>query len=54
MEGPTTTLTFLGSEIDTMANQLRVPHEKLGTLQTTICEWMNTDGWEVEGRRTEN
>ena len=38
-EGPTTCLTFLGIEIDTVAGQLRLPAEKLGRLKVLLQEW---------------
>ena len=39
-EGPCTRLTFLGIEIDTMANQLRLPRDKQENLQTALRYWM--------------
>ena len=38
-EGPTTQLTFLGIEIDTVEGSLRLPQEKLERLVTTIQNW---------------
>ncbi len=38
-EGPSTSLTFLGIEIDTVAGQLRLPSEKLGRLTSTVAQW---------------
>ena len=38
-EGPTTRLTFLGIEIDTVAGSLRLPPEKLERLVTIIQDW---------------
>ena len=38
-EGPTTCLTFLGIEIDTVAGSLRLPAEKLQRLVSTIQNW---------------
>ena len=38
-DGPTTCLTFLGIEIDTVASQLRLPSEKLHRLQSLLVEW---------------
>ena len=37
--GPTTCLTFLGIEIDTVARRLRLPAEKLRQLRQDINEW---------------
>ena len=37
--GPTTCLTFLGITIDTEANELRLPEEKLAKLKTLLGEW---------------
>ena len=39
-EGPTTCLTFLGIEINTQTNQLRLPQDKLEKLRSTIGRWM--------------
>ena len=39
-EGPGTTLTFLGIQIDTLAGQLRLPQEKLRNLVTQLEKWM--------------
>ena len=39
-EGPLTTLTFLGIEIDTASLQLRLPQEKLQRLAALLNEWM--------------
>ena len=39
-EGPATTLTFLGIEIDTEKLQLRLPQVKLSQLAATIAGWM--------------
>ena len=38
-EGPTTRLTYLGIEIDTITFQLRLPGEKLQRLQSLLREW---------------
>ena len=38
-EGPTTMLTFLGIEIDSVAQELRLPREKLAHIQDTIRQW---------------
>ena len=38
-EGPTTTITFLGIELDTVAQTMRLPSEKLGRLQRMIEGW---------------
>ena len=38
--GPTTVLTFLGIEIDTWQQQVRLPQEKLQLLASTIASWM--------------
>ena len=39
-EGPATTLTFLGIEIDSVTSQVRLPQDKLDCLLTTINQWM--------------
>lgn len=38
LEGPTTCLTFLGIEIDTIALQVRLPEEKLRSLQSELTQ----------------
>ncbi len=38
-DGPTTSLTFLGIEIDTVAGQLRLPADKMAQLTATISGW---------------
>ena len=40
LEGPSTTLTFLGIEIDTVAMEIRLPVAKLQALQVTIQSWL--------------
>ena len=40
LEGPTTCLTFLGIEIDTMALQLHLPQVKLVELRALVSTWM--------------
>ena len=39
LQGPTTSLSFLGIELDTMAMELRLPQEKLGQLKVMIQDW---------------
>ena len=43
-EGPSTTLIFLGIEIDTVACQLHLPQDKLLLLLSTLSQWMNFTG----------
>ena len=38
-DGPTTCITFLGIEIDTVSSQLRLPDEKLLRLRSLLTEW---------------
>ena len=38
-EGPATSITFLGIVIDTVAEELRLPTEKLVRLRTQLVEW---------------
>jgi hypothetical protein len=38
---PTTTLTYLGIEIDTVAMQIRLPAEKFNALMQTLPTWRN-------------
>ena len=40
-EGPTTVITFLGIEIDTVRQQVRLPREKLARLTSSIAGWMS-------------
>ena len=39
LDGPTTCLTFLGIEVDTMVGELRLPADKLHRLQAMLHEW---------------
>ena len=39
-EGPSSVITFLGIEIDTLAGQLRLPRDKLFRLQASLWQWM--------------
>ena len=41
MEGPSTTLTFLGISIDTVAGTLSLPDEKLQRYKATLRQWYN-------------
>ncbi len=38
-EGPSTVITFLGIEIDTVEQVLQLPNEKLEWLKTLVHEW---------------
>ncbi|KAL5514950.1 hypothetical protein EMCRGX_G000045 [Ephydatia muelleri] len=38
-EGPATTITFLGIVIDTLADELRLPTEKLNRIRTLLIDW---------------
>ena len=40
-EGPTTFLTFLGFEVDTMLFKLRIPAQKLKYLKATLRKWLH-------------
>ena len=40
MEGPSTSLVFLGIVIDSVAGELRLPLEKLNRLRLLIQEWL--------------
>ena len=39
VEGPTTSLTFLGIVLDTIHMELRLPQEKIQRLKTSIAKW---------------
>ena len=39
LDGPSTCLTFLGIEVDTMVGELRLPTDKLQRLQATLQKW---------------
>ncbi len=39
LEGPSTSLTFLGIELHSRAMQMRLPHAKIQELQALIREW---------------
>ncbi len=38
-DGPTTCITFLGIQVNTVAGKLRLPEEKLLRLKTLLQEW---------------
>ena len=40
LEGPTTCLTFLGFEVDSIRGEIRLPRQKLGELRTEIHWWL--------------
>ncbi len=44
VEGPTTTITFLGIELDSVALKIRLPVVKLQRLRVALADW--------EGRRS--
>ena len=50
-EGPVTTLTFLGIEINTQSMQLRLPSDKLQDLSARVGHWMR-GGTSPSPRRT--
>ena len=52
-EGPSTVLTFLGIELDTVRGQLRLPQNKLRDLQACLCNWMYQDGHQAPRRSCE-
>lgn len=41
VEGPTTSLTFLGLELDTVTQELRLPTHKLADLMEELHGWLN-------------
>ena len=41
VEGPSSCLTFLGIEIDTVASEVRLPSTKLSRLQQLLNEWLS-------------
>ena len=40
IEGPSTSLTFLGIQLDTVRWQLRLPKDKLSNLLSLLTEWL--------------
>jgi hypothetical protein len=40
MEGPSTSLVFLGIEIDSVNEELRLPHSKLLSLKQILARWV--------------
>ena len=40
IEGPSTSLTFLGIEIDTQSSELRLPEEKLLMISAALEKWL--------------
>ena len=49
LEGPSTTVSFLGILIDTARMELRLPHEKLLRLRSLVANWLGRRS----GRRSE-
>ena len=41
--GPTTTLIFLGIELDSVKMEMRLPREKLERLQISLGRWLDKD-----------
>ena len=39
LEGPSTTLTFLGLELDSVRQEIRLPQDKLHTILTELSQW---------------
>lgn len=39
VEGPACVITYLGLELDTEANEIRLPSDKLIRLKTTVARW---------------
>lgn len=44
IEGPSTTLTFLGIEVDTIHSELRLPPVKVRKLQQEVARWLARHG----------
>ena len=40
IEGPATTLTYLGIEMDTVNMQLRLPQDKLDRVKAVVDQWL--------------
>ena len=40
LEGPSTVITFLGIEVDTVAMELRLPQKKVSELKSLVKEWL--------------
>ena len=40
LEGPSTVVTFLGIEVDTVAMELRLPQKKVSKLKSLVKEWL--------------
>ena len=38
-EGPATSVSFLGLELDTVAQEIRLPEEKLSHLRAELARW---------------
>ncbi len=41
VEGPVTTITFLGLELDSVNQQVRLPQVKLRRIKTLVHQWLN-------------
>ena len=40
LEGPSTTMTFLGIELDLVSQVLSLPSDKVSNITTTVCNWL--------------
>ena len=40
LEGPSTTITFLGIQLDSVAQVLSLPLDKVSDITTTVCNWL--------------
>ena len=45
LEGPTTKLTFLGIELDTVTMVRRLPPDKLADVKQTVATWLRRKDW---------
>ena len=45
LEGPSTTLTFLGVVTDTAAMEIRLPDDKLQCIHQELVTWMGKKGY---------
>lgn len=38
-EGPAASISFLGMELDSIAMEIRLPHEKLSRMRSKLSSW---------------
>ena len=45
LEGPASRLTFLGFELDSLRNEIRIPEQKMQEIKTEVARWLYKKSW---------